>query len=89
MNMESVAGLYKDGLLQFSHGGIDEIKLKKPGGLKSSITSEDKEIILSVLFNDPHIFGYIRNTWRLKISCKMSYKRDWYFNQFQTPTTHN
>jgi transposase len=46
----------------FSHGGIDEIKLKKPGGLKSSITSEDKEIILSVLFNDPHIFGYIRNT---------------------------
>ena len=66
-----------------------EIKLKKPGGLKSSITSEDKEIILSVLFNDPHIFGYIRNTWKLKISCKMSYKRDWYFNQFQTPTTHN
>ena len=36
-------------------GGIDEIKLKKPGGLKSSITSEDKEIILSVLFNDPHM----------------------------------
>jgi hypothetical protein len=40
--------------------------LKKPGGLKSSITSEDKEIILSVLFNDPHIFGYIRNTWSLR-----------------------
>ena len=70
MNMESVAGLYKDGLLQFSRGGIDEIKLKKPGGLKSSITSEDKEIILSVLFNDPHIFGYIRNRWSLRSLAK-------------------
>jgi putative transposase len=54
----------------FSRGGIDEIKLKKPGGLKSSITSEDKEIILSVLFNDPHIFGYIRNTWSLRSLAK-------------------
>jgi len=35
----------------FSRGGIDEIKLKS-GGFKSSITSEDKQIILSVLFND-------------------------------------
>ena len=70
MNMESVAGLYKDGLLRFIHGGIDEIKLKKPGGLKSSITSEDREIILSVLFNDPHIFGYIRNTWSLRSLAK-------------------
>ena len=54
----------------FTHGGIDEVKLKKPGGLKSSITSEDREIILSVLFNDPHIFGYIRNTWSLRSLAK-------------------
>ncbi|MFZ0510912.1 MAG: hypothetical protein WAM14_04830, partial [Candidatus Nitrosopolaris sp.] len=38
--------------------------------LKSSITSEDREIILSVLFNDPHIFGYIRNTWSLRSLAK-------------------
>ena len=63
--MGSVAGLYKDGLLRLPMVAIDEIKLK-PGGLKSSITSEDREIILSVLFNDPHIFGYIRNTWSLR-----------------------
>ena len=54
----------------FTHGGIDEVKLNKPGGLKSSITSEDREIILSVLFNDPHIFGYIRNTWSLRSLAK-------------------
>jgi len=24
------------------------------------------EIILSVLFNDPHIFGYLRNKWSLR-----------------------
>ncbi|MFZ0510197.1 MAG: helix-turn-helix domain-containing protein, partial [Candidatus Nitrosopolaris sp.] len=33
----------------YIHGGIDEVKLKKPGGLKSSITSEDREIILKDL----------------------------------------
>ncbi|MDN5847245.1 MAG: hypothetical protein L0H53_13340, partial [Candidatus Nitrosocosmicus sp.] len=43
--------------------GIDGLKTKKPsGGAKSRITDEDREIILSVLFNDPHIFGYLRNT---------------------------
>ena len=54
----------------YIHGGIDEVKLKKPGGLKSSITDEDREIILSVLFNDPHIFGYLRNTWSLRSLAK-------------------
>ena len=44
--------------------------LKKPGGLKSSITSEDREIILSALFNDPHLFGYLRNTWSLRSLAK-------------------
>jgi transposase len=40
--------------------------MKKPGGSKSSITDENKEIILSALFNDPHIFGYLRNRWSLR-----------------------
>ncbi len=51
----------------FIHGGIEEVKIKKtPRGSKSRITDENKEIILSVLFNDPHIFGYLRNTWSLR-----------------------
>lgn len=46
--------------------GIDGLKNKKSGGTKSRITDEDKEIILSALFNDPHIFGYLRNTWSFR-----------------------
>jgi len=46
--------------------GIDGVKMNKPGGTKSRITDEDKEIILSALFNDPHMFGYLRNTWSLR-----------------------
>jgi putative transposase len=46
--------------------GIDGLKNKKPGGAKSRITDSDKEIIVSALFNDPHIFGYLRNTWSLR-----------------------
>jgi hypothetical protein len=34
--------------------------------IQSRITDEDKEIILSALFNDPHLFGYLRNTWSLR-----------------------
>jgi hypothetical protein len=45
--------------------GIIGIKIKKPGGSKSRITDSDKEIVLSALFNDPLIFGYLRNTWSL------------------------
>jgi transposase len=44
--------------------------MKKPGGSKSGITDEDKEIILSALFNDPHLFGYLRNTWSLRSLAK-------------------
>jgi transposase len=43
----------------YIQGGIDEVKIKKTGGSKSGIMDEDKEIILSALFNDPHIFGYL------------------------------
>ena len=48
--------------------GIEGLKVKKHyGGPKSRITEEDKEIILSALFNDPHLFGYLRNTWSLRV----------------------
>ena len=54
-------------VVAFTHGGIGEIRIKKrPRGLNSRITDENKEIILSALFNNPHIFGYLRNTWSLR-----------------------
>jgi len=43
-----------------------EDEMKKTGGSKSSVTDENREIILSALFNDPHLFGYLRNTWSLR-----------------------
>ena len=54
----------------YIQGGIDEVKMKKPGGSKSGITDKDREIIISALFNDPHIFGYLRNTWSLRSLAK-------------------
>jgi transposase len=43
--------------------GIEGLKTRENhGGPKPRITDENKEIILSVLFNDPHLFGYLRNT---------------------------
>ena len=55
----------------YIQSGIDGVKMKKTGGLKSGITDEDKEvIILSALFNDPHLFGYLRNTWSLRSLAK-------------------
>ena len=46
--------------------GTKGLEIKKPGGTKFRITDEDRGIMLSVLFNDPNIFGYIRNTWSLR-----------------------
>ena len=40
--------------------GTKGLEIKKPGGTKFRITDEDRGIMLSVLFNDPNIFGYIR-----------------------------
>ena len=54
--------------------GTKGLEIRKPGGTKFRITDEDREIMLSVLFNDPNIFGYIRNTWS-QVTCKMSYRR--------------
>ena len=47
--------------------GIKGLKIRKNyDGRKPRITDEDREVILSALFNDPHIFGYLRNTWSLR-----------------------
>jgi transposase len=46
--------------------GAKGLEIKKTGSTKSRITDEDREIMLSVLFNDPNIFSYIRNTWSLR-----------------------
>jgi hypothetical protein len=47
--------------------GIEGLKIRENhGGRKPRITDESKEIILPVLFNDPHIFGYLR--WSLRPS---------------------
>ena len=47
--------------------GIEGLKIRENhGGRKPRITDEDREIILSALFNDPHLFGYLRNTWSLR-----------------------
>ena len=37
---------------------------------QSRITDENREIMLSVLFNDPNLFGYARNTWSLRSLAK-------------------
>ena len=50
--------------------GTKGLEIRKPGGTKSRITDENREIILSVLFNDPIIFGYVRNTWSLRSLAK-------------------
>ena len=46
--------------------GVEGLQICRNSRFKSSITDEDKEIILSALFNDPHLFGYLRNTWSLR-----------------------
>jgi transposase len=51
--------------------GIEGLKTRENhGGPKPRITDENREIILSVLFNDPHLFGYLRNTWSLRSLAK-------------------
>jgi transposase len=50
--------------------GTKGLEIRKLGGTKFHITDEDRETILFVLFNDPNIFGYIRNTWSLRSLAK-------------------
>jgi transposase len=52
---------------EYIKNGIEVLKTSENhGGRKPRITDEGREAILSVLFNDPHIFGYLRNTWSLR-----------------------
>jgi hypothetical protein len=48
--------------------GVEGLKISKNHGdrRKPRITDESREIMLSVLFNHPHIFGYLRNKWSLR-----------------------
>ncbi len=46
------------------------MEIKKTRSTQSRITDENRETILSVLFNDPTIFGYVRNTWSLRSLAK-------------------
>ena len=51
--------------------GIEGLKIRENhGGRKPRITDQDREIILSTLFNDPHLFGYLRNMWSLRSLAK-------------------
>jgi transposase len=50
--------------------GTKGFEIKKLGGTKFRTTDEDREIMLSVLFKDPNIFGYIRNNWSLRSLAK-------------------
>lgn len=54
----------------YLENGIRGLEIKKTGSSQSRITDENKEIMLSVLFNDPHLFGYVRNTWSLRSLAK-------------------
>ena len=54
----------------YLENGTMGLEIKKTGNSQSRITDENKEIILSVLFNDPHLFGYVRNTWSLRSLAK-------------------
>ena len=67
--------------------GTKGLEIRKPISTKSRITDENREIMLSVLFNDPNIFGYIRNTWSLRSLAKcLTEELDIPINQFQTPS---
>lgn len=51
----------------FTHGGIGKARIKKrPTGLNSLITNENKEIILSALFDDSISLVILENTRSLR-----------------------
>ena len=54
-------------IADYNKKGIEGLKIRKSNsGSKPRITDKDREIILSALFNDPHLFGYLRNMWSLR-----------------------
>lgn len=55
----------------YLENGITGLEIKKKAGISQSrITDENREIMLSILFNDPNFFGYARNTWSLRSLAK-------------------
>jgi transposase len=54
----------------YLENGTTGLEIKKTGSSQSRITDENREIMLSVLFNDPNLFGYVRNTWSLRSLAK-------------------
>lgn len=54
----------------YLENGTTGLKIKKTDSSQSRITDENKEVMLSVLFNDPNLFGYVRNTWSLRSLAK-------------------
>jgi transposase len=50
--------------------GIEGLPICRSSRSKSRITDEDREIILSALYNDPHLFGHLRNTRSLRSLAK-------------------
>ena len=72
-------------ILAYLKTGIKGLEIKKTGGTKFRITDEGREIMLSVLFNNLNIFGYIRNTWSLRSLAKcLTEELGIPINQFQT-----
>ena len=70
-----------------SSDGNKRIRDKETRWYKFRITDEDRGIMLSVIFNNPNIFGYIRNTWSLRSLAKcLTEELDIPINQFQTPS---
>jgi len=58
------------GIHDYIKKGIEGLKMREIMVLETRVTDEDREIILSALFNDPHLFGYLRNTWSLRSLAK-------------------
>lgn len=54
----------------YAKKGIEGLPICRSSRSKSRITDEDREIILSALYNDPHLLGYLRNTWSLRSLAK-------------------
>ena len=70
--------------------GVEGLKISKNhGGRKPRITDESREIILSVLFNDSRIFGYLRNKWSLSSIARCLTDALDIPDQFQTPAAYN
>ena len=56
----------------YAKKGIEGLPICRSSRSKSRITDEDREIILSALFIDPHLFGYLKYV-ESEITGKVSY----------------